>query len=305
MLEARRVGAVTTGNTTGKVSLLQGTQLSAILRNHSRDVAQAYVDGNWRARRGCCGTAASRQSTTTSATHSPTPAHRTASPRCVASTRPPAELGLAVEWQDGIEPPIPCTGAVRLRRPGADRPDAAARRAHRRRSRARHDRRRAGPGDRRADRSGCRGATSAAGTMTGRLRGAGHRRAVPRPWSLLRQGHPAAVVRHGVPGAGTSAAGHVPVGRHAHPIAAHGAAGRRGVARGGRQRTCGGPRPVAEGTGAGPDHRWTARVLPRSGVHPVWSAQDYASANCGAVRRCGCRVPAARSCWRPGTASGA
>jgi len=25
-----------------------------------------------------------------------------------------AELGLAVEWQDGIEPPIPCTGAVRL-----------------------------------------------------------------------------------------------------------------------------------------------------------------------------------------------
>lgn len=46
VLEARSVGAVTTGNTTGKVSLLQGTTLSRI-RKHSTDkVLCAYVDGN-------------------------------------------------------------------------------------------------------------------------------------------------------------------------------------------------------------------------------------------------------------------
>src|SRR5215212_7393386 len=46
VIEARQVGAVTTGNTTAKLSLMQGTQLSSILRNQSHDVAQAYVDAN-------------------------------------------------------------------------------------------------------------------------------------------------------------------------------------------------------------------------------------------------------------------
>lgn len=49
ILEARDVGAVTTGNTTAKVSVLQGTALSQISRRHSRPVVQAYVDGNLRA----------------------------------------------------------------------------------------------------------------------------------------------------------------------------------------------------------------------------------------------------------------
>lgn len=46
VIEARSVGAVTTGNTTAKLSLLQGTQLSSILTNHSPRVARAYVDAN-------------------------------------------------------------------------------------------------------------------------------------------------------------------------------------------------------------------------------------------------------------------
>ncbi len=46
VIEARRVGAVTTGNTTAKLSLLQGTKLSSILQKQSHQVAQAYVDGN-------------------------------------------------------------------------------------------------------------------------------------------------------------------------------------------------------------------------------------------------------------------
>ena len=46
VLEARNLGAVTTGNTTGKLSLLQGLHLSRIVRAHSQKVAAAYLDGN-------------------------------------------------------------------------------------------------------------------------------------------------------------------------------------------------------------------------------------------------------------------
>lgn len=46
VIEARRVGAVTTGNTTAKVSLLQGLVLSGIRRHHSDDVLRAYVEAN-------------------------------------------------------------------------------------------------------------------------------------------------------------------------------------------------------------------------------------------------------------------
>ena len=46
ILEARHIGAAATGNTTGKVSLLQGKHLSGILRHTTLKTAQAYVDGN-------------------------------------------------------------------------------------------------------------------------------------------------------------------------------------------------------------------------------------------------------------------
>jgi len=46
VLEARHPGAVTTGNTTAKVTLLQGTFLSRLARQYSRKQVQAYVDGN-------------------------------------------------------------------------------------------------------------------------------------------------------------------------------------------------------------------------------------------------------------------
>lgn len=46
VLEARSVGAGTTGHTTGKLSLLQGTKLSQMLRHQSEHVARAYVEGN-------------------------------------------------------------------------------------------------------------------------------------------------------------------------------------------------------------------------------------------------------------------
>jgi glycine/D-amino acid oxidase-like deaminating enzyme/nitrite reductase/ring-hydroxylating ferredoxin subunit len=46
VIEARRIGAVTTGNTTAKLSLLQGTRLSAIRRKQPAAAVKAYVEGN-------------------------------------------------------------------------------------------------------------------------------------------------------------------------------------------------------------------------------------------------------------------
>jgi glycine/D-amino acid oxidase-like deaminating enzyme/nitrite reductase/ring-hydroxylating ferredoxin subunit len=46
VIEAREVGAVTTGHTTAKISLLQGTTYSRMLKHTSEHVARAYVEAN-------------------------------------------------------------------------------------------------------------------------------------------------------------------------------------------------------------------------------------------------------------------
>lgn len=46
VVEARTLGAVTTGNTTGKVSILQGTRLAEIARRHATHTLRSYVEGN-------------------------------------------------------------------------------------------------------------------------------------------------------------------------------------------------------------------------------------------------------------------
>lgn len=46
VLEARHRGAVTTGNTTAKLSLLHGTKLSELREHHPATLARAYVDAN-------------------------------------------------------------------------------------------------------------------------------------------------------------------------------------------------------------------------------------------------------------------
>ncbi|OBI42229.1 FAD-dependent oxidoreductase [Mycobacterium kyorinense] len=114
VLEARSAGAVTTGNTTGKVSLLQGTMLSQIVARHGADLARDYVRGNqegqdWLLR--YCeanGVPVQREDAYTYAQ----------SAGEVASTR--AELaacrlaGLDVEWDDDAGAPFPYHGGVRL-----------------------------------------------------------------------------------------------------------------------------------------------------------------------------------------------
>jgi glycine/D-amino acid oxidase-like deaminating enzyme len=46
VLEATYAGAGATGNTTAKISLLQGTKLSKIVGKHGAQTAQQYVQGN-------------------------------------------------------------------------------------------------------------------------------------------------------------------------------------------------------------------------------------------------------------------
>ncbi len=46
LLESRYLGAAATGNTTAKISLLQGTTLSSIRAHHDDDAVRAYVQAN-------------------------------------------------------------------------------------------------------------------------------------------------------------------------------------------------------------------------------------------------------------------
>jgi glycine/D-amino acid oxidase-like deaminating enzyme/nitrite reductase/ring-hydroxylating ferredoxin subunit len=113
-VEARHVGAVTTGHTTGKVSLLQGTRLSRIRRHQSESVAAAYVDANregmaWLLR--FCddhGVDVQRRSAVTYA------ASDDERESVEAEHRAASSLGLPVEWRDRLDVPFPHVGATVL-----------------------------------------------------------------------------------------------------------------------------------------------------------------------------------------------
>jgi glycine/D-amino acid oxidase-like deaminating enzyme len=114
VLEARTVGAGATGNTTAKISLLQGTHLSKVLSRHGRDLARAYIDGNREGQDWVInhcqsnGIAVQREDAYTYAQ----------SARGVLSAR--AELkaceavGLPVLWDDAADVPFSYHGGVRL-----------------------------------------------------------------------------------------------------------------------------------------------------------------------------------------------
>jgi glycine/D-amino acid oxidase-like deaminating enzyme len=114
VLEARTVGACATGNTTAKISLLQGSHLSKILSKHGKGVARAYVDGNREGQSWILdhcearGVAVQREDAYTYAQ----------SAKGIASAR--AELkackavGLPAEWEDEAKVPFPYHGGVRL-----------------------------------------------------------------------------------------------------------------------------------------------------------------------------------------------
>ncbi|MCV7313785.1 FAD-dependent oxidoreductase [Mycobacterium paraffinicum] len=114
VLEARTVGACATGNTTAKISLLQGTHLSKILPRHGRELARAYVDGN---REGqdwvveYCesqGIPVQREDAYTYAQSAKgVPSARLELKACQA-------LGLPAVWDDDAGVPFPYHGGVRL-----------------------------------------------------------------------------------------------------------------------------------------------------------------------------------------------
>jgi glycine/D-amino acid oxidase-like deaminating enzyme len=115
VLEARTVGAGATGNTTAKISLLQGSKLSKIVAKHGPKLATQYLEGNregqaWILRH--CenhGIDVQREDAYTYAQ----------SESGIATAR--AELdaaqsaGLEVEWAEDADVPFPYRGGVRLR----------------------------------------------------------------------------------------------------------------------------------------------------------------------------------------------
>jgi glycine/D-amino acid oxidase-like deaminating enzyme/nitrite reductase/ring-hydroxylating ferredoxin subunit len=114
VVEARHVGAVTTGRTTAKVSLLQGTKLSQLLSRQSEQVARAYVEANLEGKewllRFCRdhGVAVQPRDAVVYA----------AQPSELGAVRrehdAAAGLGLDVEWRDRLDVPFPNHGAVVL-----------------------------------------------------------------------------------------------------------------------------------------------------------------------------------------------
>ena len=114
VVEARYVGAGSTGHSTAKVSLLQGTRLSTLLEDHSRDVVQAYVDMNRAGFDWLVGFAEEhgvRIDRRTAATFAARP---TETSRARAEFVAALSVGLPVEWTDDPGLPVPTHGAVTL-----------------------------------------------------------------------------------------------------------------------------------------------------------------------------------------------
>jgi len=114
VLEARHPGAVTTGRTTGKVSALQGTMLSRILRAGRRESAAAYVASTLRAQQWLADEATGLGldlEQRPAATYAPTSRATAAVRREHEAAR---DLGLPVRWSDAPDLPVPAVAATLL-----------------------------------------------------------------------------------------------------------------------------------------------------------------------------------------------
>lgn len=115
VIEAREVGAVTTGRTTGKVSLLQGTRLSKILERQSEEVAAAYLEANREGQAWLlhfCDAHRVPYQRRTAVTY----AHDSAESLRLATTeyQAAAQLGLDVRWVSNLDVPFPHRGGTLL-----------------------------------------------------------------------------------------------------------------------------------------------------------------------------------------------
>ncbi|WP_114854916.1 FAD-dependent oxidoreductase [Brachybacterium sp. YJGR34] len=114
VLEARTVGAVATGNTTAKLSLLQGARLSEIRRRHALGTAAAYLTAS---------RAAQDWLLELCRTHRVEVQRRDAvsyavgeagARRLRAEQETARALGLPARWEDSTELPFPVAGALSL-----------------------------------------------------------------------------------------------------------------------------------------------------------------------------------------------
>ena len=115
VFEARSIGAVTTGHSTAKVTLLQSTRLSTIVANHTEHVAAAYLDGNRHAQqwlRTYCDQHGIQTQRRDAYTYAGTQSGASAVRREFDVGR---RLDLPVEMTDATELPYPTYAAVCLR----------------------------------------------------------------------------------------------------------------------------------------------------------------------------------------------
>lgn len=115
VVEAGTVGSLATGNTTAKVSLLQGTKLSRMLDHQSLKVVRAYVDGNlegqaWLLR--FCDDHGVDYQVRDAVTYASAPQQRAALVRELRATH---ELGLSTRVAKDLDVPFPQFGGVVLR----------------------------------------------------------------------------------------------------------------------------------------------------------------------------------------------
>ncbi len=114
VVEARERGAVTTGHTTAKVSLLQGTKLSRMGRHHTRRLVSAYVEGNregqaWLLR--FCEDHDVAVQRRAAVTYAATPDEEDAAR---AEHEAALAAGLPVRWEQRFDVPVPHVGGTVL-----------------------------------------------------------------------------------------------------------------------------------------------------------------------------------------------
>jgi glycine/D-amino acid oxidase-like deaminating enzyme/nitrite reductase/ring-hydroxylating ferredoxin subunit len=114
VVEARTAGAVTTGSSTAKVSLLQGTTLSSMLKQQARPVASAYVEANRIGQHWLldfCAEHAVPVQRRDAVTFAASPGERA---QVDKEHRAARSVGLDVAWHDRLPTPFPVHGATVL-----------------------------------------------------------------------------------------------------------------------------------------------------------------------------------------------
>ena len=114
LVEARTVGAVTSGNTTAKLSLLQGSVLSELRKRHPAEVVRAYVESNLSGQEWLTGFLESAGAATQVRTAWTYASGAAGVRRLEAEAAAAAGAGLPVTRDDATELPFPVAGAIRL-----------------------------------------------------------------------------------------------------------------------------------------------------------------------------------------------